>query len=225
MIFLSPVTKQALQYIQPHMTVSLGGGRHMQSLADAIAAAVITDLRITSPSELTRAYCRERHLPTIAQPNHIDVAFDGCDSADADLNLLKSNGGIHTQEKVYAQLAQSYIILAPSTRVQHQLDPQVPLCLEVVPACAALVGQFAAGLGLKVQQRVAANYAGYVYTSQGNVLLDCHAADWTNIAQIADQLSRFNGVVSTSYFANLTSCILAEAADGTVTVIKKGDLK
>lgn len=223
MIFMTPSIQQALRLIHPGMIVSLGGGRHMQALADALAQTPIPGIQLTSPSELTLAYCQQRNLPLAAVPTRIDMAFDGCDSADTNLNLLKSNGGIHTLEKNNAEMAAAYIILAPAERVTAQLAATVPLCLEVVPPCVSQVLRTAAQLGLRAKQRLADNYAGYVRTSLGNALIDCFAPDWDQIADLSTALSQTNGVVSTSYFSGLASLILAEAADGSVTQIKKGD--
>ncbi|KRM27947.1 hypothetical protein FC91_GL002237 [Schleiferilactobacillus harbinensis DSM 16991] len=120
-------------------------------------------------------------------------------------------------------MAAAYIILAPAERVTAQLAATVPLCLEVVPPCVSQVLRTAAQLGLRAKQRLADNYAGYVRTSLGNALIDCFAPDWDQIADLSTALSQTNGVISTSYFSGLASLILAEAADGSVTQIKKGD--
>lgn len=213
--------QQALALIQPGMTVSLGGGRHMQWLAEAIAHSTLTDLQLCSPSALTLADCRQLQLPICEQPVKIDLAFDGCDSVDQQFNLLKSNGGIHTDEHLFAQLAEQYVILTETAKVTPRLNPQVPLTVEVLPAAAPALLAHAAHLGLTAQVRVAANYQGYVYTRAGNVLVDCQAMNWDNLAGLNAMLLQYTGVVATSYFPQAATMVLAETDNGEVQVLRK----
>ncbi len=42
----------------------------------------------------------------------LDVAIDGADEADSELDLIKGGGGCLTQEKIVASCAQDFIIIA-----------------------------------------------------------------------------------------------------------------
>lgn len=67
--------------------------------------------------------------------------------------------------------------------------------------------------------------ASLAYTSLGNLLIDAYAENWKDILSINTQLSKQNGIVSTSYFHNLvTSLITTDVKDNAIE-IKKGDLK
>ena len=210
----------ALALIQPHQVVSLGGGRHMQALADGIVARVLPGIQICSPSEVTLAYCQILGLPTTTQIAS-DIAFDGCDSADKDLNLLKSNGGIHFYEKLHAQASHAYVILTAQKNVNAQLNAAVPLTLEVVSAASEQVMASAKLLGLQAKRRVATTYMGYTRTRDGNELIDCTMAEWTDIAKVDHLLASLPGVVATSYFAHLATLLLIETPDGQVHEIKQ----
>ena len=83
--------------------MSLGGGRHIQALGDSVSAGICRVFRFYVRSLRSNAglLSDALGLPTTTQIAS-DIAFDGCDSADKDLNLLKSNGGIHFYEKLHA---------------------------------------------------------------------------------------------------------------------------
>ncbi|WP_281164462.1 ribose-5-phosphate isomerase A [Liquorilactobacillus sicerae] len=192
--------------IQPGMKISLGGGSNVAQLTAAIAASNLT-VDLCSPAEATRQLAYQLGLSITAQPfEKIDLAFDGCDSLDSQLNALKSNGGIHTLEKSFAARADRYLILAPLQRLKTSLDPQIPLTLEVVALNAKIIQSTAQQLGLNAKIRLAQVVAGYARTPLGNLLIDCYSAnDWRQISQIEHQLSRLNGVVGTSYFEKIVT--------------------
>ncbi|WP_057744373.1 ribose-5-phosphate isomerase A [Liquorilactobacillus capillatus] len=215
----------ALNMLRPHMTVSLGGGSNVTKLACRIAETRNLPLTICTPSELTELKCQELGLTvkTLSQIGKLDLAFDGCDSVDYQLNLLKSGGGIHTSEKIYAQTAVNYIILAPAAKVTPLLNHHIPLTLEVITAAIPQVLQFTTRLGLRAVQRSGGGIASWARTPDGNQLIDCYAASWQNINELQTQLSQFNGVVSTSYFHQLASAIITDLGDKT-SLITKGEL-
>lgn len=219
---MEKLIESAVGLIKPQMSVSFGGGRTVGRLIRALGEV---DIKVSSPSEMTRTLCLELGIPVIPleQVDHFDLAFDGCDSLDSNLNALKSNGGIHTFEKLYAQKADRYIIMAPIARYTPSLNPEVQLTLEVLEMAIPQVISAVEALGGQTQVRQASEMAGMVRTPNGNGLVDCHFKDWSKIATIDNQLAALTGVLGTSYFKNLvTDALLATEND--VKHIKKEDL-
>lgn len=209
----------AKSMIKPQMTVSFGGGRTVSKLVKSL---VDIDIQVSTPSEMTRELCLELNIPVISimEINRFDLAFDGCDSLDENLNALKSNGGIHTFEKLYANLADKYVIMAPKEKFASKLNPAVPLTLEVLDQAILQIikeVQFLGGRGIVRQSK---DIAGMVRTSNGNGLIDCYFEDWEKIDQIDAVLTEQNGVLGTSYFKNLVTDALLASNNG-VEHIKK----
>ena len=201
---MEPLIAAALKMIKPQMTVSFGGGRTVGRLIRAIKEPTI---KIASPSEQTRQLCLELGIPVVSLPQvkKFDLAFDGCDSLDENLNALKSNGGIHTFEKLYAQLADRYIIMAPIERFKEELNPDVQLTLEVLDLAIPQVITEVEKLGGSAKIRQASEMAGMVRTPNGNGLVDIHFENWTNISEINRQLAQTTGVMGTSYCENIVT--------------------
>ena len=222
---MTPIIQKSLTLIKPNMTISLGGGSNVAKLASALAVKPELNLTICTPSELTKNYCNSLGIPVTNsdEVKHINLAFDGCDSLDTNLNALKSNGGIHLFEKINAELADDYIILAPLERVTNSLNPQIPLTLEVVDVTSAVVLRLLKHLNLKSNIRLAKDIAGYARTPSGNLLIDCYAHDWNNISQINSVVSQQNGVIATSFFENLITLGLTFDETGKVHEFRKED--
>ena len=120
------------------MTVSLGGGSNVLTLAKDMNNAQIPGLRLYSPSEITKFQCEQLGLNILALNDNMpkfDLAFDGCDSIDQNFNALKSGGGIHLFEKIAAENAKEYILLLPKERFKETLNPTISLCIEIIPNC------------------------------------------------------------------------------------------
>jgi len=214
---MEKLIETALSLIKPGMSVSFGGGRTVGRLIRALKdTSVDTKIEVSSPSETTRKLCFELDIPVVplSQVTKFDVAFDGCDSLNQELNALKSNGGIHTFEKLYAQVSDKYIIMGPMAKYSQELDPNVQLTLEVLDLAMPQVMAQVAELGGTADIRQASELAGMVRTPNGNGLVDCHFKDWVNIDEIDATLAKMTGVMGTSYFKNLvTDALLATDDD------------
>jgi len=219
---MEKLIESALTMIKPGMTVSFGGGRTVGRLIRALDASTI---RVASPSEQTRKLCQELNIPVVplAQVTKFDVAFDGCDSIDQQLNVLKSNGGIHTFERLYANLADRYVIMAPQAKFTTELNPNVQLTLEILEQAIPQVMTMVEKLGGTAEIRQSQDMAGMVRTPNGNGLVDCHFDNWSQIVEINNNLAAMTGVLGTSYFKDVVTDALL-ASDEDVKHIKKEDL-
>ena len=153
-ILITTISKLALSKIKNGMTVSLGGGHNVFNLTQAIRHAQL-DIRLCSPSELTRLNCQAIGLQvdSLEAIDHIDLAFDGCDSVDYHFNALKSGGGIHLYEKIAAQMSDEYVLLLPAERIQKELSNKVPLCIEIAPPVVKQVIKTGESMNLKMEIR------------------------------------------------------------------------
>jgi len=219
---MEKLIEKAVSMIKPDMSISFGGGRTVGRLIKAINDPSI---KVSSPSETTRQLCQELNIPVVPleQVTEFDLAFDGCDSLDHNLNALKSNGGIHTFEKLYANLAKRYIIMAPEQRFTKELNAEVPLSIEVTELAIPQVISVIEGLGGKAVVRQSSDMAGMVRTPNGNGLVDCQFNDWSEIDTINSKVESMTGVVGTSYFEDLVTDALL-ASDDDVKHIKREDL-
>src|SRR5699024_2884116 len=99
------VGQEAVKYIQDGMKVGLGSGStvyHMvKALGERVKAEGLNVVAI-STSEVTGEWAKEFGIPLtdFSYTQELDVAIDGADEVDDNLQLIKGGGGALFREKV-----------------------------------------------------------------------------------------------------------------------------
>ena len=138
---------------------------------------------------------------------HINIAFDGCDELDKELNALKANGAIHTKEKIIASMAEKYVLLIDESKFYDTLPLKDSVTLEVIPQSRNYVQAQIEKLGGKAVMRKSGAKAGFVISDNGNYIMD---TDFSNVATFAGKpeelhkkLKQLTGVVETALFIDM----------------------
>ncbi|KAF9917422.1 ribose-5-phosphate isomerase rki1 [Lobosporangium transversale] len=147
----------------------------------------------------------------VEQYPNIDVTIDGADEVDSQLNAIKGGGGAHLQEKVVAEAASKFVIVA---------DFRVPV--EVVPFAWRAVLKKLQGLGSKeAMLRMAVAKAGPVVTDNGNFLIDAPFGLIRDPAKLLTDIKLITGVVEVGLFCNMAQVAYFGCEDGSVTIRTK----
>lgn len=154
----------------------------------------------------------------------LDVAIDGADEVDSELNLIKGGGGCLTQEKIVAACAKSFIVIADFRKDSKNLGEQwkkgVPIeviPMAYVPVSKAIQSQF----GGAAELRMAVSKAGPVVTDNGNFLLDWRfekVHDWNSVNTAIKMIP---GVVDTGLFISMAERVYFGMEDGSVKIRDK----
>ncbi|KAJ3111907.1 hypothetical protein HDU96_005163 [Phlyctochytrium bullatum] len=165
-----------------------------------------------------RQLINEAELP-LAELNsfpEIEVAFDGADEVDANLNCIKGGGGCHLQEKLVASAAKKFVVVADSRKDSHVLGTKwkkgVPV--EVIPLAYRSVQRQLAALGGKPLLRMAIQKAGPVVTDNGNFIIDVDFGAIADPAALHLAMIQIPGVVETGLFCNMASVAYFGGEDG-----------
>ncbi len=189
--------RKALEMIKDGMTVGLGGGSTVALLINEIETQG-RKIQAVTPSRDTMELCVRHHIPVqpLEWTDALDMAFDGCDELDAQLNALKSCGGIHTREKIAASMAKEYILLADESKWKERLQFSYPIAVEVLRPAAAFVERRLREMGADVTWRSSNGKAGRLVSDDGNYLLDAqfHRADGTGRVENKDAADRTAGM-------------------------------
>lgn len=213
--------KKALEFIEDGMTVGLGGGSTVALLIQEIEKEK-KKIQAVTPSFDTRELCIEHHIPVVPleMTDKIDVAFDGCDEVDMQLNALKSCGGIHTREKLAASMAEKYILLADEEKLKEKLEFGYPVTLEVLPGARAYVKKCLKEMGAEVTERRSKQKAGLVISDDGNYLMEAKFSGVEEAKKLSDCLDRIPGIVEHSLFCNVVEAAIVVKSNG-ITMIEK----
>uniref|UniRef100_A0A8C9UU18 ribose-5-phosphate isomerase n=1 Tax=Spermophilus dauricus TaxID=99837 RepID=A0A8C9UU18_SPEDA len=154
----------------------------------------------------------------------IDLAIDGADEVDADLNLIKGGGGCLTQEKIVAGYASRFIVVADFRKDSKNLGEQwhkgIPIeviPMAYVPVSRAVTRKF----GGAVELRMAVNKAGPVVTDNGNFILDWKFDQVHKWSEVNTAIKMIPGVVDTGLFINMAERVYFGMQDGSVSVREK----
>lgn len=217
--------KEALKYIEDGMCVGLGGGSTVGFLAEYLAKEE-KKVTIVTPSDDTAELCKNLGLMVLSleMTNHIDIAFDGCDELDAQLNALKANGAIHTKEKIIASMAEKYVLLIDESKFYDTLPLKDSVTLEVIPQSRNYVQAQVEKLGGRAVMRKSSAKAGFVISDNGNYIMDTYFTGVATFAgkpeELHQQLKQLTGVVETALFIDVVAFALCVCGDK-VKVIEK----
>jgi len=163
-------------------------------------------------------------LGDVDQYPTIDITLDGADEVDKNLNCIKGGGACHLREKVLAEAAKTFILVADYRKNVDYLGtnfkPGVPI--EVVPFAYAKVLQNLHELlgSPKAKLRMAVAKAGPLVTDNGNFVIDApfERAIMEDPYTIMAQIKMLTGVVEVGLFCHMAQAAYFGNEDGSVTV-------
>lgn len=194
----------AAELVEDGMVVGLGTGSTVAFLLEAIAARGVSP-RCVATSPRTEDAARELGLAVEAfdEIERFDLAIDGADQIAPDGWLVKGGGAAHTREKVVAEAADRFVVIADSSKVVDAIAPPVPLEL--------------LRYGLRATLRElgsAAPRQGTPDSPDGNVIAD-YTGEVGDPARLAARLSAVPGLVEHGLFppSMVSDVLVAHGAD------------
>ncbi|CEI90672.1 Putative Ribose 5-phosphate isomerase A [Rhizopus microsporus] len=163
-------------------------------------------------------------LGSLEQYPEIDVTIDGADEVDEELNAIKGGGACQFQEKLVAEAAKKFVIVADYRKKSKLLGTNwvkgVPI--EVVPmAYKSVLKSIENNLSvkpIKATLRMAINKAGPVVTDNGNFVIDAHFGPLTDPYLVFRQLKMLTGMYEIGLFLGMAEKAFFGEKDGSVEV-------
>jgi ribose 5-phosphate isomerase A len=219
----------ALDHVRDGMRLGLGTGSTAKHFVDAVGAKVKGGWKLSCvpTSERTREQAQALGitLTTLDETPQLDLAVDGADEIDGDLNLIKGGGGALLREKIVATAARRMIVIADISKKVERLG-KFPLPIEVVPfgvkATALKIDKACAWAGAKGGKLVVRVRDGKPFvTDNGNLVLDCALGAIPDAPKLAAALSSIPGVVDHGLFIGIASLALIAGESGVETLARK----
>ena len=118
----------AADLVEGGMTVGLGTGSTVAFLLPALARRSL-DILCAATSPRTEHAARELGLrmEDVTSIDRFDITIDGADQIAPDGWLVKGGGGAHTREKILAAAADTFVVIADSSKPVEALHQPVPL--------------------------------------------------------------------------------------------------
>jgi ribose 5-phosphate isomerase A len=212
--------EKALEYVEDGAVVGLGTGRAATEFINALGARVQKGLKVRGvPTSIASATLAEKlgiPLTTLDDVESLDVAVDGADEVDPNLDLLKGFGGALVREKIVAASAKRFVVVVGSDKLFPTLGKRGSLPVEVVPFGLALCKRRLSALGYPPKLRAAGDRP--YMTDNGNHILDCTVREITDPRRLDNEILSIPGVVGTGLFVGMADVVLVQEGDSIRTL-------
>ncbi len=195
------------------MVIGLGTGRAAAGFVRELGARVRDGLAVRGiPTSLaTDRLARSLGIPlvTFGEVAAVDLAVDGADEVDPDLNLIKGHGGALVRERVVAAAASRFVVLVGPEKLSHRLGAQRSVPVEAIPFAAPQVERALTTMGAEARIRMEAGEEPFV-TDNGNLLVNASFGEITDPAALHREIREIPGVLDSGLFAGMADEVLVE---------------
>lgn len=215
--------RHALEYVRDGMVLGLGTGStaaiFIEMLAAKIEAGALSDISAVPTSRPTAARLRQLGLPltTLVECGHLDLAVDGADEVDPQLNLIKGLGRALLREKIVEMHARQLVIIVDESKVVPRLG-RGPLPVEVTPFEAQTHVVWLESMGYRAELWHEDDGT-LIVTDNANNLLRCWFENGIADAYaLSRRLADRPGIVEHGLFLDMADRVIIAGSDGVRTL-------
>merc|ERR1712157_82372 len=223
--------KSVDDYVKSGMIVGLGTGSTayyaVERVGEKLKSGELKDILAIPTSVRTKEQAESLGIPLVTLDTHskLDVAIDGADEVDPDLNLVKGGGGALLREKMVEVCADKFIVIVDESKLCDGLGPGFPVPVEITPFCHEHTMRTVANLpscaGCDPVLRMGSSSSNLndgddiAITDNGNYIVDLHFTEPIKDApNMANQIKNVCGVVDHGLFCGMTTAVIIAGTDG-----------
>jgi ribose 5-phosphate isomerase A len=210
----------AIEFVRDGMVLGIGTGRTTRCFIDLLGEKYqkkeIGDILAVPTSEASAARLREFGVPLTSLVDHpeLDLAVDGADEVDPDLNLIKGLGRALLREKVVEIHAGQFIVIVEQDKLVNRLASHCPLPVEILPFEALAHVYWLKSLAKRAELWLEADGSPIV-TDNGNYLARCWFKDGiSDVYALAQELDHRPGILEHGLFLDMASRVIVASPAG-----------
>ncbi|MCX8182729.1 MAG: ribose-5-phosphate isomerase RpiA [Candidatus Methanomethyliaceae archaeon] len=217
----------ALGEVRDGQILGIGTGSTVAIFIEMLAERVKKDgLRVmcvpTSYQSAHLAIERGLKLTTLEEYSTLDLAVDGADEVDRNLNLIKGGGAALTREKIVDSAAKRFVVIADESKLVERLGSRSPVPIEVIPMSWKRVANMVKVLGGEARLRDGGDRKdGPLVTDNGNFILDVKFGEIDDPRALEFELKRIPGVVEVGLFVNMANAAYIGSERGVKLIERK----
>jgi ribose 5-phosphate isomerase A len=215
--------RRAVDQVHDGMVLGLGSGSTMSHfltlLGQQLRVGGLRDIVGVPTSTAVEAQARAAGIPVIALDEQplLDLAVDGADEVDPQLNLIKGLGRALLREKIVATQARRFLIVVDESKLVARLGAG-PLPVEVLPFGAPVQVHWLQDLAGRAELWLRAD-GSPVVTDNGNNLARCWFEDGIADPQaLAYALANRAGILEHGLFLGMAHAVIVAGPEGTRTI-------
>lgn len=221
---------KAVEFVQSGMVLGLGTGSTAKHAVDRIAELLrqgkLTNIIGIPTSKKTHQQAVSLGIPLSDLDSYpvVDLAIDGADEVDPDLNLVKGRGGSLLREKMIESATKKFIVIVDETKIVSRVGATGAMPVEVVPFCWKFMQDRLQSLfdyaGCVAKLRLDGNGEPFV-TDNKNYIVDLFfEKDIGDLKVAGDAILMLAGVVEHGMFIDMATTIIVAGELG-VTIRHK----
>lgn len=218
-------------YVKSGMVVGLGTGSTaafaVERLGAKLKSGELNNIVAIPTSERTREQAELLSIPLVTLDTHpvLDVAIDGADEVDPELNLVKGRGGALLREKMVEMQAKEFIVIVDDSKLVNGLGISGAMPVEITPFCWEFnlkrIQELESVKGCEAKLRMDGDKP-YV-TDNDNYIVDLYfKTPMKDPAKAAEEFSELVGVVEHGLFLGMSSAVLVASKTGVEVILPKG---
>lgn len=214
---------KALDYVTDNSVIGLGTGSTANFFIKHLANKIKNErlnIQVVASSTVSEIEAQRNKLNLIGIDTleTLDLYVDGADEITNDLNVLKGRGYDLVKEKILAQSANKFIIIADHSKRVNRIGENYPIPIEVLKSTWRLSKKILEKFGQGSLRKNAAGDA-YAISSAGNYIFD-YSFDEMPLRDLHEKILSTPGVIETGIFYAITDCALI-VDNGHIEILSK----
>lgn len=202
---------EAVNLVEEGQIVGLGTGSTAYYAIEEMGRRIREEglnIRGVSTSDQSTSLAERFGVPLTSLDKHprVDLAIDGADQVDAELNLIKGMGGALTREKIVDSAASSFVVIVDGTKVTERLGVGQVVPVEVLPFAKEVVMPRIRALGGDPRLRRVTEETPFV-TDNGNYVLDVDFGAIEDGESLERAVKMLPGVIEVGLFINMARIV------------------
>lgn len=202
---------EALKYVENNSIVGLGTGSTANFFIKHLALKTKKEklnIHVVASSTVSELEANKHGLKLISIDllEDIDLYVDGADEVTDDLNVLKGRGYDLVKEKLLAQSAKKFIVIADKSKHVSVIGEKYPIPIEVMKNSWRLTKKLLDRIGHGELRKNSAGDA-FSISSAGNYILDYQFKE-KDIKKLNEEILSTPGVIETGIFYKITNLAL-----------------
>ncbi|KAK6931595.1 Ribose 5-phosphate isomerase, type A [Dillenia turbinata] len=210
---------KAVEFVESGMVVGLGTGSTAKHAVDRIGELLrlgkLENIIGIPTSKKTHEQALSLGIPLSDLDSHpvLDLAIDGADEVDPNLNLVKGRGGSLLREKMVEGVCKKFVVIVDESKlVSHIGGSGLAMPVEIVPFCWKFTAERLKMLfedsGCVAKLRLGSNGEPFA-TDNGNYIVDLYfKKDIGDLRAASDSILRLAGVVEHGMFLDMATTVI-----------------
>ncbi|GLT38811.1 hypothetical protein SLA2020_130330 [Shorea laevis] len=222
---------KAVEQVKSGMVLGLGTGSTaafvVDKLGQLLSTGQLSDIIGVPTSKRTEEQARSLGIPlsTLDLHPNIDLAIDGADEVDPNLDLVKGRGGALLREKMVEAASKAFIVVADDSKLVSGLGGSgLAMPVKVVQFCwkynLLRLSELFKELDCEAKLRLGAGDKPYV-TDNGNYIVDLYFKTPIKDGFAAGkEISALEGVVEQGLFLGMATSVIISGKNGVEVMTK-----